>query len=69
MPRHDWRDDETMSRERGEMAYGRNRGYRDFEDRDGGAFLGGDRGELRARRRRMGHPRAKRRRDREERDM
>ena len=30
MPRHDWRDDETMSRDR----------YRDFDDRDDGAFFG-----------------------------
>ncbi|HJR83665.1 MAG TPA: PRC-barrel domain-containing protein [Sphingomicrobium sp.] len=52
MPRHEWRDDELMSRERGDMGYGRDRGYRDFDDRDRGAFFGGDRGELSARRRR-----------------
>ena len=41
MPRHDWRDDETMGRDR----------YRDYEERDRGAFFG-DRGELSSRRRR-----------------
>ena len=54
MPRHDWRDDELMSRERGDFGYARDRGYRDYEDRDRGAFFGGDRGELSARRRRTG---------------
>lgn len=43
MPRHDWRDDDLMSRERS---------FRDYEDRDSGAFFGGDRDELRMRRRR-----------------
>ena len=41
MPRQHWRDDETMSRD----------GYRDYEDRNRGAFFG-DRGELSLRRRR-----------------
>jgi len=41
MPRQHWRDDETMSRD----------GYRDYEDRNRGAFFG-DRGELSSRRRR-----------------
>ena len=50
MPRHEWRDDELMGRDRAEMGYGRDRGYRDFEDRDRGAFFGGERGELSARR-------------------
>jgi sporulation protein YlmC with PRC-barrel domain len=43
MPRHDWRDDDLMSRDRGDMGYGRDRGFRDYEDRDRGAFFGGDR--------------------------
>lgn len=41
MPRHDRRDDELMSRDRGDLGYGRDR-YREFEDRDRGAFFGGD---------------------------
>jgi sporulation protein YlmC with PRC-barrel domain len=45
MPRHDWRDDDVMSRERP---------YRDYEDRDRGSFFGGDRDELRMRRREGG---------------
>jgi len=49
MPRHDRRDDDLMSRDRSGMSYGRERGYRDYEDRDRGAFFGGDRGELSAR--------------------
>jgi sporulation protein YlmC with PRC-barrel domain len=55
MPRHDWHDDnDLMSRERSDYDYGRERGYRDFEDRDSGAFFGGDRSELSMRRRRSG---------------
>ena len=42
MPRNDRREDESMSRDRS---------HRDFEDRDRGAFFGGDRGELSSRRR------------------
>lgn len=53
MPRHDWRDDETMSRDHGDNRYGRDR-YRDFEDRGRRAFFGGDRGESGSRRRRPG---------------
>ena len=54
MPRHDRHDEnDLMSRERGDD-YGRDRGYRDFEDRDSGAFFSGDRGELSMRRRRRG---------------
>lgn len=51
MPRHEWRDDDLMSHDRNDMGYGRDRGYRDYEDRDRGAFFGGDRNELSARRR------------------
>ena len=51
MPRHDWRDDETMSRDQSDIRYGRDR-YRDFEDRGRGAFFGSDRGEPGSRRRR-----------------
>ena len=47
MPRHDQRDD-FMMRERGE------RDYRDFDDRDRGAFFGGGRRELRMRREKGG---------------
>ena len=54
MPRHEWRDDETMSRDRGDSRFGRDRGDRDFEDRRSGAFFGGDQGELSTRRRRTG---------------
>jgi len=43
MPRHDWRDDELMIRDRSDVDYGRGRNYRDFEDRNRGAFFGGDR--------------------------
>ena len=43
MPRHDWRDDDTMSRDRNELSYGRDRGYRDYEARGRGAFFGNDR--------------------------
>jgi hypothetical protein len=50
MPRHDWRDDDLMSRDR---RYNE-RGYRDYEDRDRGAFFSGNRGESRARRGRNG---------------
>ena len=45
MPRQDWRDDDFITRERD---------YRDFDERDRGsdrAFFGGDRDELRMRRR------------------
>ena len=48
MPRHEWRDDDLRSRDRSEMGYRRDRDYRD-EDRDRGAFFGGDRNELSAR--------------------
>ena len=52
MPRQDWHHgDEFMTRDR-------ERGYRDFDDRDYGndrrALFGGDRGELSMRRGRMG---------------
>lgn len=53
MPRHDWRDDETMSRDRSDASYGRHRN-RDFEDRGRGAFFRGDRGEPGSRRSRSG---------------
>jgi hypothetical protein len=43
-----------MSRERSDYDYGRDRSYRDFEDRDSGAFFGGDRGEMSMRRGRRG---------------
>jgi sporulation protein YlmC with PRC-barrel domain len=54
MPRHDWRDDELMSRERGNLGYDRDRGYRGFDDRDRGAFFDRDREEPSSRRRRTG---------------
>ena len=44
MPRHDWRDDELMSRERDNLGY----------DRDRGAFFDRDREEPSSRRRRAG---------------
>jgi sporulation protein YlmC with PRC-barrel domain len=44
MPRHDWRDDDLMSRDR-------DSDYRSDYGRDSGAFFGGDRRELSARRR------------------
>ena len=50
MPRHDWRDDETMSRD---QTYRRDRDYRDYEDRDRRAFFG-DRRDEGGRRGRMG---------------
>jgi sporulation protein YlmC with PRC-barrel domain len=63
MPRHDWRDDEMMTRERSdwrsrdERGYGREHGFggrdRDF-DRDRGAFFGRDRDEDRGHRRPIG---------------
>ena len=54
MPRHDWRDDELMSRERGNLGYDRDRGYRGFDDRDRGAYFDRDREEPSSRRRRTG---------------
>lgn len=58
MPRHDWHDDDFMTRERSDRGYRdfaeRDRDYGDFENRDRGALFGGDRGELSMRRRRAG---------------
>ena len=46
MPRHDWRDDDTMSRDRRDYDYRGDRNFRDFGDRDPdrGAFFSDDRG-------------------------
>jgi sporulation protein YlmC with PRC-barrel domain len=52
MPRH---DEDLMSRDRGDMGHGRERRYRDYEDRDRGAFFS-DRGEPSMRRRKGGWP-------------
>ena len=49
MPRHDWRDDDLMSRDRSPDS-----GYSDYEDRDRGGFFGGDQRELSMRQRRSG---------------
>jgi|KBSMisStaDraftv2_1062788.scaffolds.fasta_scaffold618593_1 sporulation protein YlmC with PRC-barrel domain len=39
MPRQDWREDDLISSERGDMGYDREPGYRDFQNRDRGAFF------------------------------